>query len=698
MTIRFTTGALPLLAGAAGCLFTTAATAQTEAPATATEPSTLLTITITGERPRSLTVPTPADAARLIEQTPGAVEVVPDTAWKDGQSTTLKDVLDYAPGVFAQPKWGEDTRLSIRGSGLSRNFHLRGVTLLQNGVPFNAADGSADFQEIDPTAYRYVEVYKGSNALRYGANSLGGAINFASPTGLDRPGVEARADAGSFGFRRTAVAAGGALDRVDGYIAGSWQSQDGYRDHSYGRSIRASGNVGLRLGEDAETRFFLNVGTIDQKIPGSVTRTAALTAPKEAAAGNLRLNYQRNMDAVRLSNRTVLRFGEATSLELGAAYSDKHLIHPIYQYLDYRYRDYLGYGRLVDERTLSGHANRLTLGLALNAGTVDNRQYVNLPGGAKGALLSQSRDRATNTIVYGENAFDIVPGVSLIGGLQYLDASRKRTDRLAAPPDTSGERDYQLWSPRAGVLWQVDPGWQVFANVSRANEAPTQTELNFTNAVLADTKPQRSTTVEIGTRGNRPRLTWDLAAYHARLRNEFQYFDLGGGNVQVTNADKTIHQGLEIGGGWAFLEGLVHGGPDPDLLWLNVAYTFSDFRFDGDPVWGDNDLPGAPRHYLRAELMYRHPSGVYIGPNLEWVPQAYHVDNANSRKTTAYALLGLRAGADVADNASVYVDARNLLDRRYIASASVSATATDTSAVYEPGTGRAIVVGARLRW
>ncbi len=41
-----------------------------------------------------------------------------------------------------------------------------------DGIPINTADGLFDLFEIDPTAYRYVEVYKGANALRYGANSL----------------------------------------------------------------------------------------------------------------------------------------------------------------------------------------------------------------------------------------------------------------------------------------------------------------------------------------------------------------------------------------------------------------------------------------------------------------------------------------------------------------------------------------------
>lgn len=111
-------------------------------------------------------------ALKEINNTPGGVAIVPAEAYRNSTvSNTIKDILDYVPGVFAQPKWGDDTRLSIRGSGLSRNFHLRGVQLYMDGIPINTADGYGDFQEIDPTAYKYVAVQKGGNALQYGANS-----------------------------------------------------------------------------------------------------------------------------------------------------------------------------------------------------------------------------------------------------------------------------------------------------------------------------------------------------------------------------------------------------------------------------------------------------------------------------------------------------------------------------------------------
>ena len=682
-----------------GALFATALTAAAM-PAGAAEgtatPVELNPVTVTGTAAPSLTVPGTDDARRLIERTPGGVELVPDTAWKDTASGTLKDILEYTPGVFVQPKWGEDSRLSIRGSGLSRNFHMRGIQLYQDGVPVNAADGSTDFQELDPTAFRYTEVYKGANALRYGANTLGGAINFVTPTGYDADLAQGRLDVGSFGFRRGQVSSGGNNGVVDAFATASWLRQDGYRDHSGGHSVRASGNVGWRITPGLETRFYMSYADIQQDIPGSVTKTAALTDPKTAASANLTRDYQRNIDSWRFANKTTLQLDTAT-VELGAYAVNKHLIHPIFQYLDYTYHDFGAYGRIVDEREIAGHGNRLTAGLTVSGGWVDNSQSTN-NAGSKGGLLSASSDRSVNYAAYVENAYDLRPGLALIGGVQFLHATRKRNDRFDDATDTSGENDYTFINPKVGLLWQAAPDWQVFGNLSRSGEAPTFGELNFTNAALSDTEAQTATTLEIGTRGRVRDLTWDLAVYRAHLKDEFQYFDLGGGNYSVTNADKTIHQGIEAGIGWAFAKNLLESGDKGDSLSLDAAYTYSDFKFDDDATWGDNDLPGAPKHFIRAALTYRHPMGFHAGPNIEWVPEAYFVDNANSVATKSYVLLGFRAGYEVSKDVSMFVDLRNLANTKYIASSSVAATATDSSALFEPGTGRSVFVGLRAAW
>lgn len=656
-----------------------------------------------GTRSGSLTVPNTAEAVADIQRTPGGVDIVPAEEYKSSTpAVTLKDALDYVPGVWIQPKWGEDSRISIRGSSLSRNFHLRSIQLYMDGIPINTADGYGDFQEIDPTAYRYIEVYKGANALRFGANSLGGAINFVMPTGYDADLFTARIDIGSFGFHKLSASSGGVSGPVDYFISGTWLEQDGFRDHSDGESVRGAMNVGYRLSENVETRFYLNATDVEQRIPGQVSRQQALTDPEAAAPVNITQDWQRNLESLRVANKTTVRLSPGTLLEVGAFYFTRDLDHPIAVYIDYDYEDYGVFGRVTDERRIAGFKNRFVGGINVHNGEVDAEISANIGNATKGPFaFSDSIDSSKNTSVYAENSFFFVEDVALVTGVQFLHATRDRFNTLNG---TSSGTEFNLWSPKAGLLWDVTPWAQLFGNISRSAEVPSFGE-NAPAAGLnppiafTDIKAQRATTFEIGTRGRTEDFSWDLALYRAHIDNELQCFSAVPGTCNVVNADKTIHQGVELGFGAAIARGLFADGFRADALWLNAAYTYNDFRFDNDAVWGDNELPGAPKHYLRAELLYKHPSGVYFGPNVEWVPVASYADNANSLKSDSYALLGAKIGFDNGGAISGYLEARNLTDEAYIASHAIQSIVTDPNvALFEPGTGRAIYGGVQVKW
>lgn len=400
------------------------------------------------------------------------------------------------------------------------------------------------------------------------------------------------------------------------------------------------------------------------------------------------------MRSWRVASKTTVKLG-VSALEFGGYAIEKQLIHPIFQYLDYEYHDLGAFVRTSLESPVAGRANRLVAGANLFNGHVDNQQFQNLAGAQRGNLLSASKDESQNLVLYVDNHFDLRPDLTLVAGLQYVEARRQRKDRFENAVDTSGKQDYDFTSPKIGALWQVSPRAQAYANLSRSAEAPTFGELNFTNAALAHTRAQRATTLEMGTRGTTAALEWDVSVYRAELRNEFQFFDLGGGSFQVTNADDTVHQGVEAGLGWSFAKDVIANG---DSATWRLSYAFNDFFFDDDESWGANELPGAPRHYLRSEVKYRHASGFHVTPNVEWVPEGFDVDNANTVQTRRYALIGLRAGYDAGARWSVFVDARNLADEQYISSASVVAVAAPTSAIFEPGDGRAIYAGVNLRW
>jgi iron complex outermembrane receptor protein len=250
----------------------------------------------------SLTAPSLEQIRQNLAKTPGAVAVIDADSYKRAtHSLTIKEALDYTPGFFTQARWGTagDFRLSIRDSGLSRNYRLRSLQLYMDGVPINTADNYDNFLVIDPSVFLLIEVYKGANALRSGSNSLGGAVNFVTPSGRDADASLAQVgvDVGSFGYVRTQASSGGTYGKADYFITGAWQRFDGFRDHS----IKMSGNVATSSRRNGKTRFYLDAACIRQNTPGEVTRDDARNHPKRANAIHVDNDYECNVDHVRLA-------------------------------------------------------------------------------------------------------------------------------------------------------------------------------------------------------------------------------------------------------------------------------------------------------------------------------------------------------------------------------------------------------------
>ncbi|WP_315861705.1 hypothetical protein [Methylacidiphilum caldifontis] len=68
-----------------------------------------------------------------------------------------------------------------------------------------------------------------------------------------------------------------------------------------------------------------------------------------------------------------------------------------------------------------------------------------------------------------------------------------------------------------------------------------------------------------------------------------------------------------------------------------------------------------------AQLLYQHPSGFYIGPNvMAW--STYPVDLLNTTFAPGTALLGFRIGyQNPKKHLSIYLDGRNLTNEHYVA-------------------------------
>jgi len=125
----------------------------------------------------------------------------------------------------------------------------------------------------------------------------------------------------------------------------------------------------------------------------------------------------------------------------------------------------------------------------------------------------------------------------------------------------------------------------------------------------------------------------------------------------------------------------------------------NDFKLDNDPTFGSNRLPGIQRSLLRAELVYRGSDvleNFYIGPTIEWSPQRYNVDFAETLYADSYFLWGMKAGQKINQHWSWFIEGRNLANQKYAATTGVvadAARAFTSQAQFFPGDGRTAYLG-----
>ncbi len=665
-------------------------------------------VVVTAEQKGSLTAVSEQASIENLKKIPGGVGFVAADDFLDNFTQSIGDTLVFTPGVFADTSAQRENRISIRGSGLNATFERRGLTVLRDGVPVSRASGITEFQEIDPLSIQHIEVFKGANGLRYGSSSLGGAINIVTPTGKTRKaGTTVRVEAGSFETARSSISTSGDTGKVDYYGAVTRLDSDGFRDHAEVDSVYSFGNVGFSLADNIETRFFVTALQDDFELAGSLSFEDALDNPKQTRETNIVDDQDRNLDVYRLSNRTVISLSQI-DIEAAAWFTKRTLDHaltPFVGIIDQEEEEWGISTQVSGEFSLVGFDEQWIVGINHAQSDNDAEVYENILG-EKGALSSDDDQDAENTVIYAQLDSKLSQHWNLVLGFNYVDSERTNRNVFAEPAfpggpveDDSGSISYDEFSTRIGLLYSPSDNIQYFVNVSEGYEPPGITDLTSGGALpFTELLAQESITYEIGSRGFYKAIAWDIAAYRSEVENEFIDVAAPGffGGTTVTNTENaqgdTIHQGLEIGVDVDLLSGLV--GNAGNLRLRNIL-TYNDFKFDDDPVNGNNTLAGVPEVVYVAELRYDHGETWYAGLNMRHVANGAYVDYANTFQAPGYQLWGLTAGWNINSSTKVFGSIENIADEEFISNVSTVANLSTegNQRVFTPGEGRSAYVG-----
>jgi iron complex outermembrane receptor protein len=694
-----------------------------------------------------------AQQARFARR-PGAETVESVVKQDPGRKSNLRDVIQLTPGVLMSDR-GENSQgtISIRGSDISQTGPRsgRGVRAYIDGVPVGRTESGITLPILDISAADYLEIYRGANSLRYGALATGGAINLVTKTGLTAPGARLSSYFGSYGVKQGQLEYGGVRDRFDYYFQTNGYRNDGYEYHSTNDTKRFSGNVGWRPTENIETRTSVAIGSTKQELATQVPLNQIYTYRRsgyDPTNATFPYDTRANFDYQRVSNKTVFRDG-TTSLEISPYYLHTgfdHLPSPRAGIIDVKWTDVGVSTRLEHKTEIAGLPTELVAGYRPTYETANYRDNQWVPGSAgtvKGKLVYNDAFKSWLHEAYGEAAIEVLPHVRAFLGLQAFTTNRTLRDEyfgpvvppggLQGPGSSNGrrnyDRDFEALNPKFGASWEYTPRHFIYGNASRSTEVPNSGDifalLSIEQAVnlkvVQDLRMQKAWTFEGGVRGAWDRFQYDVTLYHMNLKDEIlsqcalgliptplqtpavrgQFACNIVGSLVPFNADSTVHRGVEaVFRTKPFVDVVAPG----DNIFLNAAWTFSDFYFDNDRLYGSSHLPVIPRHHAFGELGYRHASGFYASGNVRYIGErATTFDGSGGDAFTipAYALLGAKVGWRAPDDsASVWLEARNLTDVAYAGDFTALRRSDDAVGPFTviPGTGRAFYAGFSKRF
>src|SRR5262245_8636839 len=348
------------------------------------------------------------EARREIERTPGGAEVVGSQEIEESRGANLKDALDFVPGVLVRPRFGaaDESQISIRGSGLRNNFHLRGINVLIDGFLYGNADGFSDFESLELLSTEYIEVFKGSNALRFGANSLGGAINLVTKTGYDAGLIELRSEAGSYDFFKNYLASGHVVGPFDYYVGYADTQLQNYRQHSQQSRDRVYSTFGYQLPGGTTMRLDFTYVNNKENLPGSLTLQEFKSDPRQRNPAAAFADEARNYPYLRGAFTVRSPLSDVRALEWALQYNYQDLDHPLsFAIIDNVTNNWGAEMRYLDWTPFFGRNARFTIGVQYFGTRQADVNFANSQG-RRGPKTKDQTNYATNVGIYAEQQFD----------------------------------------------------------------------------------------------------------------------------------------------------------------------------------------------------------------------------------------------------------------------------------------------------
>jgi len=622
-----------------------------------------------------------------VQELPEAVTVIGADNIAARSAEHLEQVLSLAPNVNFSSGSSRARYYQIRGIGERSQFIdpvNPSVGLMIDGIDMTGLGGAATLLDV-----KQVEVLRGPQGTRFGANALGGMINIQSnaPT-KDTEGFVA-AKIGNYGTHGQSGAISGSLsENLQGRLAVASFKTDGYMkndflDRENTNSIDEvvlRGKLAAQLSEDTDLNFSYFYTDIDNGYDAfSLRNTRKTYSDNPGVDAQESHSFALDLKS-KLSNAVNFEALLATTkADVEYSYDDDWSyegIKPGWEYsaFDQYLRDYQR--NSLDLRLLSGNEGRIfadstdwVVGIyGFNRSEDLSRSYIETDTGTSRAdkrIISELKSESLS--VYGELSTSLSDSLQLTYGLRIERWGTDYEENRIASEDKSEV----LKGGKITLEYLINPKHLAYGSLSRGYKAGginTDPEIDEENRKF---DIEFNNTLELGLKSEllNDDLKTRVAAFYVDRKNQQtknSFLVLEGNNRTfrdyVGNTDKSRNYGFELESSWDLSERL-----NWQFSYGYLITELGEYTFESE-YYGVYDQKGrkqahAPRYSAATAL------SIGITDNLAFTVESeakdeFYFSDSHDLKSEAYVLWHARIAYEK-PSYSVAVYGRNLTNRDY---------------------------------
>ncbi len=542
---------------------------------------------------------------------------------------------------------GTNQSIFIRGAGSGR------ALVLIDGIPVNdptATDNSFDINLIPVTMIERIEISKGAQSTLYGSDAIAGVINIiTTKSGVKTPfNVKASVSGGNYGtYNANAQVFGKVADRVTYNVRYNHDQSVGFptaKDSSKSatsavpflndgfKSDLVAGNLGWNVNSALTIKGFFQYSQYKANIDaGPFTPAVGYTSTTKSLLAGGGFTYK-------LSNTTITgnyRYGT----------SGLHLLEDSVYGQSYYTDHYAGTSQYVEMFA----STTLGYGFTLLNGADYRYAAMHESGNDGGYPLAFSDTSVSQTSMYSSLLYSGKSGLSAeLGG-------RLNTD------SRYGSNYTYTFNP----AWLIDPDWKLYGSIATAFKAPTLYQL-YSPYGDASLLPETSKSYEGGIQFNNTLLNTRATYFHRNTKNgiDYNFFT----NLYY-NYDEEWGNGIEWEGSIKFAK-----------IWsLSANYTWTKMKQQMQSHVSYNDTTydyalRVPEHTVNITLGVRPVPGLYFSLTGHYESKRYDIGGYDANFNPLpdvvlkpFAILNGYAEYKVVSHLKIFVEGRNILDKKFVA-------------------------------